>query len=143
MQICELLIFIKIIMKQEIVFKDLSYDINRLLFKVHNELGRYCNEKQYGDLLETKLQKNKIRYERKKVIPLSFNGEKSNRNRVDFIIENKIIIEIKLKRVISRENYYQVLRYLKSFKKKLGLIVNFREKFLQPKRILNSEIKNY
>jgi len=130
-------------MKQEIVYKDLSYQINRLLFEVHNELRRHCNEKQYGDLLESKLKKNNFRYEREKIIPQSFNGEKFGRNRVDFIIEDKIVIEIKLKRVIARDDYYQVLRYLKAFNKKLGLIVNFREKFLQPKRVLNSAIKDY
>ncbi len=130
-------------MKQKLIYGDLSYEINGILFEVYNELGRHCNEKQYGDLFEKKLKARCIKYEREKIILHSFNGEKFGRNRVDFIIEDKIIIEIKLTRVITRDNYYQVLRYLKAFKKKLGLIVNFREKFLQPKRVLNSEIKDY
>ena len=130
-------------MKQEIIYKDLSYDINKLLFETHNELGKYCNEKQYGDLLEKKLKENNIKYEREKNIPISFDGEKPNRNRIDFIIEDKIIIELKCRRIIGREEYYQTQRYLKAFGKKLGLIVNFRDKYLKPKRILNSEIKNY
>jgi GxxExxY protein len=130
-------------MKQEIVYKDLSYDITKLLFEVHNELGRYCNEKQYGDLLEGKLKENNIKYEREKNIPPSFENEKFGRNRIDFIIEDKIILEFKCKRIIDRNDYYQVLRYLKAFTKKLGMIINFREKFLQPKRVLNSKIKDY
>jgi len=62
-------------MKQELIYKDLSYNLNRLLFDTHNELGRYCNEKQYGDLFEKKLVENKINYNREKIIPISFVGE--------------------------------------------------------------------
>ena len=140
MPICELLIrYNANFMKQELVYKELSYEITGLLFEVHNELGRYCNEKQCGDLFEKKLKDRGIRYEREKIIPKSFKDEKFNRNRIDFIIENKIIIEFKCKRVIGREEYYQTRRYLKTFNKKLALIVNFNEKYLKPKRVLNPE----
>ena len=125
-------------MKQELIFKELSYRINGALFDVQNELGRYCNEKQYGDLLE-KLKERKIGYEREKFIPESFEGERPNRNRVDFLVENLIVIELKVKRVIERQDFYQTKRYLVAFNKKLGLVVNFREKYLQPKRIINSQ----
>lgn len=128
-------------MKQDLVYKDLSYEVYGILYEVHNELGRYCNEKQCADLFEVKLKENKIRYEREKIIPKYFNGEKFGRNRIDFIIENKIIIEFKCIRVIERKKYYQMQRYLKAFNKRLGLIVNFREKFLRPRRILNSEVQ--
>lgn len=127
-------------MKQDLIHKDLSYNLTRLLFDVHNQLGRYCNEKQYGDLFEKKLVENKINFGREIIIPVSFDGEKANRNRIDFIIDNKIIIEFKCKRIFERDDYYQTRRYLKAFKIKLGLLVNFRERYLKPKRILNSEI---
>jgi len=39
-------------MKQELIYKDLSYEISGILFEVHNELWRYCNEKQCCDLIE-------------------------------------------------------------------------------------------
>ena len=127
-------------MKQELIYKELSYEITGLLFEIHNELGRYCNEKQCGDLSEKKLKDRGIKYEREKIIPPSFNGEKFGRNRVDFIIEDKIIIEFKCKRIIEREVFYQMQRYLIAFNKKLGLIVNFREKYLKPKRVINNRM---
>ena len=127
-------------MKQELIYKDLSYEITGLLFEVHNELGRYCNEKQCGDLFEKKLKDRGIKYEREKIIPPSFNGEKFGRNRVDFIIEDQIIVEFKCKRIIGREVFYQMQRYLIAFNKKLGLIVNFREKYLKPKRVINNQM---
>jgi GxxExxY protein len=84
----------------------------------------------------------KIKYLREFNIPPSFNGEKKNRNRPDFIIENKIIIEFKTKTIITKEDYFQMQRYLTTSKKKLGLITNFRQKYIKPKRIINPEINN-
>ncbi len=124
---------------EKLIFKDLSYKINGLLFDIHNELGRYCNEKQFCDALEDKLKQNNITYEREKVLPPSFEGEKNGRHRVDFIIENKIIIEAKVKRYLDKEDYYQLQRYLKAFQKQLGILVNFRDERIKPKRVLNSD----
>lgn len=124
-----------------LVFPELSYKICGFLFEVHNSLGRYCNEKQYSDAFEHLLIKDNIKYEREKYIPISFEGEKQCRNKVDFIINESIIIEFKSKRILLREDYYQVKRYLFAFKKQLGLLINFRDKFLKPRRILNSNIR--
>lgn len=66
-------------------------------------------------------------------------GEMQGRNKLDFIVEDKILLEVKAKRVIDREDYYQVKRYLSALNKKLGLIVNFRDRFITPKRILNAK----
>ena len=126
-------------MKQDLIYKDLSYEITGLLFDVHNELGRYCNEKQICDLIENKLKERKLRYEREKIIPASFKGENNGRNRIDFLVEGKIVLEIKCKRVIERNDYYQVRRYLKALNLKLGILVNFRDKYLKPKRVLNPD----
>jgi len=60
---------------------------------------------------------------------------------VDFIIENKIIIDIKAKKFITKEDYYQMLRYLKGANLELGIIYNFRNTYLKPKRVLNSAFK--
>ncbi|PJC33195.1 GxxExxY protein, partial [Candidatus Roizmanbacteria bacterium CG_4_9_14_0_2_um_filter_35_15] len=106
---------------------------------VHNSLGRYCNEKQYSDAFEHLLIEKRIKYEREKYIPISFEGEKQGRNKVDFIVNDRLIVELKSKRTLLKEDYYQVKRYLISFKKQLGLLVNFRDKFLKPRRILNSQ----
>lgn len=125
----------------KLIYSDLTYEINGILFSVHNELGRFCNEKQYSDAIENKLKIKKIEYKREEIIPESFEGELRGRNKVDFIIEDKLILEIKSKRILSKEDYYQLRRYLDAFNKKLGILVNFRQKMIRPKRILNSSIK--
>ena len=123
-----------------LIYKDLSYKITGILFAIHNELGRYKNEKQYADKFEQILKGREIKYLREINLPPSFQGEKKYRNKIDFIIEDKIIIDFKAKTIITKEDYFQMQRYLTSYKKKLGIIVNFRQKYLKPKRIINSEI---
>jgi len=120
-----------------IIFKELSYKINGVCFKVHRELGRFCREKQYADKLEELLQEVKIDYLRE--VEISNLTVSPKGNKADFIIDNKIILEVKAKKFITKEDYYQMLRYLKSANLHLGLIVNFRNTYLKPKRIVNEE----
>jgi GxxExxY protein len=121
-----------------LIYPELSYKINGILFAVHNELGQFRNEKQYCDLIEYYLKKLKIKYEREKKLPISFENEFEGRNKIDFLIDDKIILEVKSKRFLSKEDYYQVKRYLTSLNKKLAILVNFRSRYIKPKRILNS-----
>lgn len=125
--------------KGKIIYKELSYKINGILFGVHNDLGRYRNEKQYCDAIENDFRDTDIKYERETVLPVSFNNEKQGRNKLDFLIENKIILEIKAKSFSGLEDYSQLKRYLVSLNRKLGILVNFRRQKLQIKRILNSQ----
>jgi GxxExxY protein len=122
----------------KIIYPELSYKINGILFTVHNQLGRFCNEKQYCDLIEDFLRKNGFKYEREKILPPSFEAELKGRNKVDFLIEGKILLEIKTKRMLEKEDYYQTRRYLVALNKKLAILVNFRDKTIKPKRIINS-----
>jgi len=52
-------------------------------------------------------------------------------------IEDKVLVDLKTKPFIEKEDYYQMKRYLVASGKKLDLIINFRQKYLAPKRILN------
>ncbi len=121
-------------MAKKLIYPELSYKITGILFKVHNQLGRYCKERQYQDAIEELLKREGIGFEREKKIPMSLEVKG---NQVDFIIEDKLVLECKARPFIRKEDYYQVLRYLKASRKKLGLLVNFRNKYLRPKRIVN------
>ena len=120
---------------------ELSYKMTGVLFAAHNELGRFRGERQYADAIEKYLKLYGIGHERERVLPVSFDGESSGRNKVDFLIEDKIIVEVKEKRILGKDDYYQTKRYLVSLGKKLGILVNFRDKFLKPRRVLNSLAK--
>ena len=128
---------------QDLIYKELSFKIVGLLYAIHNEFGRNCNEKQYGDKLEELLKNNGIPYERELILSPSFSSEAKGRNKTDFVIDNKIILELKVKRRVGRIDYYQLQRYLKALNKKLGILVNFQQLNLTPKRILNSDKVDY
>jgi GxxExxY protein len=124
---------------EKIIYKELSYKITGLLFKTHQELGIYRNEKQYADYFEKLLAENNIQYAREFKFKDSKNGIGNIRCICDFIIEDKVILEFKAKNFITKEDYYQTKRYLVTLNKKLGIIVNFRQTRLAPKRVLNKD----
>mgnify|MGYP001607370465 CR=1 FL=1 len=125
--------------KKRLAHPELSYKIAGVLFKVHNKLGRFCREIQYGDLLEVEFKNAGLAFEREKVLPIQDIGEKDVSNKVDFCIENKVLLDLKAKKFITKEDYFQMLRYLKFSKLELGLIVNFHSTYLKPKRIINMD----
>lgn len=120
-----------------IVEKELSYKLNGILFRVHNGLGRFCRERQYGDAFARELQKENIKFRRES--PIAIADRKSNF--VDFIVEDKVAVELKAKYFTDKEDYYQLQRYLQVANLKLGFIVNFRDRHLKPRRVLNSRIE--
>jgi GxxExxY protein len=122
-----------------VIYPELSYKITGILFDVHNSLGRYCREKQYGDLIESLLRESEIKYEREKPLPLP-QIKNTSTNKADFLIEDKVVIELKAKSFITRDDYAQMNRYLEASGYQLGLIVNFRSKYLKPVRVIRSNV---
>lgn len=118
----------------KLLFPELSYEVNGVLFKVHNELGRFCREKDYGNLVEKYLKEKGLKYRREVSIDIG-----NNIIRIDFIIEESIALELKAKKLILRDDYYQLKRYLIQLNCSLGIIVNFQDKYLKPRRVLNSQ----
>lgn len=114
---------------KKVIYPELSYKITGILFEVKKELGEYAREKQYGDLIAKKLEEYKVLYEREKMI-----GDSGNI--LDFIIDGKVVLELKTSRFISKDNYRQIQNYLQQTQLKLGILANFREKFLRPIRVV-------
>ncbi len=122
----------------ELVEKDLSYKITGICFKVHNEHGRFLTEKQYCDALANELLNSGILFVREPSLDTSDRVIKIGRP--DFVIEEKIILDAKAKKFVTKEDYEQMMKYLTLTKKRLGLIVNFHNTYLRPKRVLNYKL---
>jgi GxxExxY protein len=116
----------------ELLYPELSYKITGICFTVHNELGQFAREKQYGDLIEEKLTDSKLNFERERQIA-------DSGNILDFIVENSIVLELKAKRIVLANDYRQIQNYLQESGLRLGLLVNFRNKYLKPARIIRIE----
>jgi GxxExxY protein len=125
----------------DIIYKDECYRLAGIFYYVQNKLGKNCQEKQYQDAVELKLKAEKVAYEREKEIFFEMPEGKVEGNRVDFVIYGKIAVDLKTKKYINKEDYRQMLRYLKSGKYRLGLVVNFRGDKVDIKRIINSDLK--
>lgn len=124
-------------LREDLVYPDLSYQIIGILYGVFNKLGSGYQEKYYQRAISTELRKANLRFLEQVGIPLEYNGERIGNYRLDFLIENKIALEIKKDNRFSRANIEQVYAYLKAFNLKLGIIANFTPQGIKFKRILN------
>ena len=125
----------------KIVQKELSYKIVGILFSVHNQLGNRYQEKYYQRAIEIALKENNLKFKREIAVDLVFNGSKIGKYILDFLIESAIILEIKSVPSLEPKDFKQVLAYLVSNNKELGILANFRTEKLVYKRILNSKYK--
>ena len=124
-------------MLEKVLYPKLSYTITGLCFQVHNELGRFAKEKQCADRLEQLLRVNQIQFNREVRIPFQQVPHPTEGNIADFIIKGEIIVECKAKQFVTKQDYYQTQRYLRATNIKLGLIINFRDRYIKPKRVIN------
>lgn len=125
-------------MDEKIIFKEESYKIIGISMNIHSTLGNGFLEAVYCEVLEKEFVKNNIPYQREVKLDLFFNGEKLDKKyKADFICFDNIILEIKAVSFIHENFTKQTLNYLKAADKKLGLLINFGEKSLKYKRIIN------
>lgn len=125
-------------MDEKIIFKEESYKIIGICMNIHSTLGNGFLEAVYCEALEKEFIKNNIPYQREVKLDLFFNGEKLDKKyKADFICFDNIILEIKAVSFIHENFTKQTLNYLKATDKKLGLLINFGEKSLKYKRIIN------
>jgi len=121
----------------EIIYKEESFRIIGLCMEVHNNLGKGFLEIVYKDALEYEFRKNNIPFEREKEYEVNYKDIiLPHKFYADFVVFNKIILEVKGMAGIADENIAQTLNYLKVSGLKLGLIVNFGELSLQYKRVV-------
>ncbi len=121
----------------ELIYKEESYLIIGICMKVHSNLGAGFLEIVYKDALEYEFNKSGIPFEREKKYVVNYDGViLPHKFYADFVIFDKIILEIKAVSDIADEFVAQAINYLKVSDNKLTLIVNFGELSLKSKRIV-------
>jgi len=105
---------------------DLTYEIIGCAYKVHSQLGPGLLESAYEVCLEYELEKKGFEVARQVGLPVVYDDIKLNAGyRIDLIVNNSVIIEIKSVEILAPIHTAQVLTYLKLADKKLGLLINF------------------
>ena len=125
--------------RKDLVYPDLSYQVVGINFEVFKRLGSGYQEKYYQKAIAIELQNNGLKFEEQVSISLDYKGENIGRYYLDFLIENKLVLEIKRAKNFSQKNIEQVYAYLKAFDLKLGIIANFTKDGVYFKRIVNIE----
>jgi len=123
--------------KEKLIYPKLSYILMGVLFEVHNKLGTKYQEKHYQRAIEIKLKELNIPYKREVKVNVEFEKESLGEFFIDFVVDSKIILEIKRVWKITKDDIKQVLRYLKATKLKLAILANFKRRRLEYSRILN------
>ena len=112
--------------KIEMTENDISYKIRGAIFKVYNAFGPGLLESVYVAALMVELKKEKLITLKEVPIPVYYDDEKLAVGfRIDLLIENKVIIEVKSVANLAEVHHKQVLTYLKLTKLKLAILVNF------------------
>ncbi len=127
------------IKKTDLLYPELSYKIVGALLEVNKELGPNHQEKHYQKAIAEEFRLKGINFKEQVPIKLVYKDFPIGIYYADFIVEDKIIVELKTDRFFTRKNIEQTLAYLKSFNLKLGILSNFTKKGLEYKRIVNLE----
>jgi GxxExxY protein len=124
---------------EEYLFKDESYTIVGILYEVHKNLGKGFSEIVYKDAVEYEFNQLNIPFEREKEFAVSYkNTILKHKFYADFVVFDKIILEIKTVHCFNNSHYNQCLNYLKISKNELAILANFNLISLEYKRIVRS-----
>jgi len=122
---------------EDLIYKEEAYEITGICMEVHRFLGKGLLEIVYKDALDYEFKKRNIPYEREKEYPVRYKDViLPHKFYADFIVREKIIIEVKAKSDFAKEDIAQTINYLRLSNCRLGLLVNFGTPSLQYKRVV-------
>jgi len=117
---------------------DLSNHIIGIAIDIHKKLGPGFQEKIYEEALLKEFDKAAIGFEKQKVIRVDYEGQGLGNQRIDLLVDDEIILEMKACTKIIPIHRDQLISYLKTADKRLGLILNFGRSKLEIKRVVHN-----
>jgi GxxExxY protein len=124
--------------ESSLLYSDLTRNIIGAAMEVHKVLGAGFVESVYEESLAIEFDLRKIPYERQKPIDILYKGKLAKHFVCDFLVYDKIIVELKAIKTLSDIEMAQVLSYLKGTGLGLGLLLNFGASSLECKRLINT-----
>lgn len=126
--------------RDDLLYPELSYQINGILFEVSNALGGGHRESYYERAIMLACKKRGLACEQQVYVPVLFHGEKIGSYYVDLVIEQSIVVELKRGTIVPATVIRQTAEYLDALNKKLGLIACFTYNGVTIKRVVNHRL---
>ena len=123
------------------IHDDLTYKIIGCAMKVHSSLGNGFQDVIYQRALAIELKKSALVFNRELEMQIFYEGENIGTRRVDFLVENEVMVELKALTSLEDVHLAQGLNYLVAYKLEKGLLLNFGAKSLEVKRLRHPKNK--
>lgn len=126
------------LVSRDVLYPELSYQIMESVFEVHNRLGPGFSEDIYQKATALELATHNIPFEQQKTIQVFYKEHCLGNFRLDLIVDDKIILELKAVAAFIDLHKQQLLSYLKATGLQLGILINFGSKRVEYTRIINT-----
>lgn len=120
----------------ELLYKELSYTVIGAAIEVHKVLGPGFLESVYQKALAHEMKLQKIEFREQVRLPVKYKGELMGEYIADFVVESKIILEIKSVSKLTTNHLAQAMHYLTATGNRLALLINFGTPSLEHKRVV-------
>ena len=121
---------------------ELTHRIIGCAMEVHNQMGNGFQEVVYQRALSIEMNLNNIAHQRELEMPLEYKGYPVGKRRVDFFVEEKVMVEIKAIEKLEGVHKAQAINYCEAYNIADGLLINFGGLRLQYHRVFNKALKN-
>lgn len=126
---------------QDFKNKELTEKVIKIFYKVYNILGYGFLEKVYENAMMLELKKSSIPAVAQHLLKVIYDNEVVGEYFADILVDDKVIVEIKAAKNLSKENEAQLLNYLKATKIEVGLLLNFGVKPEVKRKVFNNNRK--
>ena len=122
------------------IYEELTKRIIACAIEVHKRLGNGFQEVIYQRALEIEMKFAGLGFAREMEMPVFYREEQIGTRRVDFFVEDKVMVEIKAVIKLDEVHLAQALNYCEAYKMEIGLLINFGAKSLEFKRVHNNKL---
>jgi len=129
----------KLVVNEEYPESELTGKIIGCALEVHRYFGNGFQEVIYQRALEIEMQSQGLKFSREHEMDIFYKGIFLGKRRVDFFVENKIMVELKAVIQLEDAHLAQAINYLEAYRMKIGLLINFGSPSLQFKRVMKPQ----
>ena len=128
--------------EKEYKHSDITRKVIGAAMKVHSTLGNGFQEVIYQRALAIEMAKQGLSFQRELSMQIYYDGHEIGTRRVDFLVEDKVMVELKAVTTLEDVHLAQAINYLEAYGLEVGLLINFGAKSLEYKRVINSKHLN-